>query len=141
MAESPSRYSSIQAIVGDVLKARVPHGVRCGGRGVCLGDLAHVEHISGAALLAQVIGINREVVGGARSGACGGGALRGGGGQAGARPDDRHDGIRRRLKEVGIAMERVPSNRGYMGDLYSQLARRRGSTARLSRAGPVASGR
>jgi V/A-type H+-transporting ATPase subunit B len=28
------------------------------------------------------------------------------------------------MKEVGIAMERVPSNRGYMGDLYSQLARR-----------------
>jgi V/A-type H+-transporting ATPase subunit B len=28
------------------------------------------------------------------------------------------------LKEVGIAMERVPSNRGYLGDLYSQLARR-----------------
>jgi V/A-type H+/Na+-transporting ATPase subunit B len=28
------------------------------------------------------------------------------------------------LKEVGIALERVPSNRGYMGDLYSQLARR-----------------
>ena len=28
------------------------------------------------------------------------------------------------LKEVGIAMERVPSNRGYVGDLYSQLARR-----------------
>ena len=28
------------------------------------------------------------------------------------------------LKEIGIAMERVPSNRGYMGDLYSQLARR-----------------
>ena len=28
------------------------------------------------------------------------------------------------LKEVGIAMERVPSNRGYMGDLYSQMARR-----------------
>lgn len=28
------------------------------------------------------------------------------------------------LKEVGIAMEHVPSNRGYMGDLYSQLARR-----------------
>lgn len=26
------------------------------------------------------------------------------------------------LKEVGIAMEQVPSNRGYMGDLYSQLA-------------------
>ena len=28
------------------------------------------------------------------------------------------------LKEVGIAMEHVPSNRGYIGDLYSQLARR-----------------
>ncbi|WP_310620108.1 V-type ATP synthase subunit B [Flexibacterium corallicola] len=28
------------------------------------------------------------------------------------------------LKEVGIAMERVPSNRGYLGDLYSQFAKR-----------------
>lgn len=28
------------------------------------------------------------------------------------------------LKEVGIALEHVPSNRGYVGDLYSQLARR-----------------
>ncbi len=28
------------------------------------------------------------------------------------------------LKEVGIALDRVPSNRGYLGDLYSQLARR-----------------
>ena len=28
------------------------------------------------------------------------------------------------LKEIGVAMERVPSNRGYMGDLYSQLAQR-----------------
>ena len=28
------------------------------------------------------------------------------------------------LKEIGISMEQVPSNRGYMGDLYSQLARR-----------------
>jgi V/A-type H+-transporting ATPase subunit B len=28
------------------------------------------------------------------------------------------------MKEVGIAMESVPSNRGYMGDLYSQMARR-----------------
>ncbi len=26
------------------------------------------------------------------------------------------------LKEIGIAMERVPSTRGYVGDLYSQLA-------------------
>lgn len=28
------------------------------------------------------------------------------------------------MKEVGLSLERVPSNRGYMGDLYSQLARR-----------------
>lgn len=28
------------------------------------------------------------------------------------------------MKEVGISMERVPANRGYMGDLYTQLARR-----------------
>jgi V/A-type H+-transporting ATPase subunit B len=28
------------------------------------------------------------------------------------------------LKEIGISMERVPSNRGYMGDLYTQLAQR-----------------
>lgn len=28
------------------------------------------------------------------------------------------------LKEISITMERVPSNRGYPGDLYSQLARR-----------------
>jgi V/A-type H+-transporting ATPase subunit B len=28
------------------------------------------------------------------------------------------------MKEISISMEHVPSNRGYMGDLYSQLARR-----------------
>jgi len=28
------------------------------------------------------------------------------------------------LKEVGVSLEHVPSNRGYSGDLYSQLARR-----------------
>lgn len=28
------------------------------------------------------------------------------------------------LKEIGIAMEKIPSNRGYMGDLYTQLAQR-----------------
>lgn len=28
------------------------------------------------------------------------------------------------MKEIGIAMERVPSNRGYLGDLYTRLARR-----------------
>ncbi len=28
------------------------------------------------------------------------------------------------LKEIGVSMEQVPSNRGYTGDLYSRLARR-----------------
>jgi len=28
------------------------------------------------------------------------------------------------LKEIAITMEQVPSNRGYPGDLYSQLAAR-----------------
>jgi len=28
------------------------------------------------------------------------------------------------LKEIGVAMERIPANRGYTGDLYSQLASR-----------------
>jgi V/A-type H+/Na+-transporting ATPase subunit B len=41
------------------------------------------------------------------------------------------------LKEVGISMERVPSNRGYMGDLYSQLARRYEKAAAYRDAGSV----
>lgn len=41
------------------------------------------------------------------------------------------------LKEVGIAMERVPSNRGYMGDLYSQLARRYEKACDYSKGGSV----
>ena len=41
------------------------------------------------------------------------------------------------MKEVGIAMERVPSNRGYMGDLYSQLARRYEKATDFSGAGSV----
>lgn len=41
------------------------------------------------------------------------------------------------LKEVGVAMERVPSNRGYLGDLYSQLARRYEKAARFRSAGSV----
>jgi V/A-type H+-transporting ATPase subunit B len=28
------------------------------------------------------------------------------------------------LKEIGVALERIPANRGYPGDLYTQLARR-----------------
>lgn len=41
------------------------------------------------------------------------------------------------MKEVGIAMERVPSNRGYLGDLYSQLARRYEKAAVFPGAGSV----
>jgi V/A-type H+/Na+-transporting ATPase subunit B len=41
------------------------------------------------------------------------------------------------LKEIGIAMERVPSNRGYMGDLYSQLARRYEKAADYQEGGSV----
>jgi V/A-type H+-transporting ATPase subunit B len=41
------------------------------------------------------------------------------------------------LKEVGIALDRVPSNRGYLGDLYSQLARRYEKAAIFPGAGSV----
>ena len=41
------------------------------------------------------------------------------------------------LKEVGISMERVPSNRGYMGDLYSQLARRYEKASDFAKGGSV----
>ena len=41
------------------------------------------------------------------------------------------------LKEIGISMERVPSNRGYMGDLYSQLARRYEKACDYTRGGSV----
>lgn len=41
------------------------------------------------------------------------------------------------MKEIGIAMENVPSNRGYMGDLYSQLARRYEKAADYQKGGSV----
>lgn len=41
------------------------------------------------------------------------------------------------LKEVGIAMEHVPSNRGYTGDLYSQLARRYEKACDFAQGGSV----
>ncbi|MGK7912783.1 MAG: V-type ATP synthase subunit B [Synechococcus sp.] len=41
------------------------------------------------------------------------------------------------LKEIGIAMDQVPSNRGYMGDLYSQLARRYEKAADYVQGGSV----
>ncbi|MBO9997662.1 MAG: V-type ATP synthase subunit B [Cyanobacteria bacterium SID2] len=41
------------------------------------------------------------------------------------------------LKEVSIAMDRVPANRGYPGDLYSQLARRYEKAADYVQGGSV----
>lgn len=41
------------------------------------------------------------------------------------------------LKEVSIAMDRVPANRGYPGDLYSQLARRYEKAADYAQGGSV----
>ncbi|MBE9170737.1 V-type ATP synthase subunit B [Pleurocapsales cyanobacterium LEGE 06147] len=41
------------------------------------------------------------------------------------------------LKEVSIAMDRVPANRGYPGDLYSQLARRYEKACDYARGGSV----
>jgi V/A-type H+-transporting ATPase subunit B len=41
------------------------------------------------------------------------------------------------LKEIGIAMDQVPSNRGYMGDLYSQLARRYEKACDFAQGGSV----
>ena len=41
------------------------------------------------------------------------------------------------LKEIGVAMEHIPSNRGYMGDLYSQLARRYEKACAYKGAGSV----
>ncbi|MEN8261245.1 MAG: hypothetical protein ABFS02_11780 [Pseudomonadota bacterium] len=41
------------------------------------------------------------------------------------------------MKEIGIALEHIPSNRGYMGDLYSQLARRYEKACDFSGAGSV----
>jgi V/A-type H+/Na+-transporting ATPase subunit B len=41
------------------------------------------------------------------------------------------------MKEIGIAMENIPSNRGYMGDLYSQLARRYEKAADYKNGGSV----
>ena len=41
------------------------------------------------------------------------------------------------LKEISIAMDRVPANRGYPGDLYSQLARRYEKAADYAKGGSV----
>lgn len=41
------------------------------------------------------------------------------------------------LKEIGVSMERVPSNRGYTGDLYSQLAMRYERACAFAGAGSI----
>ncbi len=41
------------------------------------------------------------------------------------------------LKEIGVSMERVPANRGYTGDLYSQLAMRYERACAFEGAGSV----
>jgi len=41
------------------------------------------------------------------------------------------------MKEIGIAVEHIPSNRGYMGDLYSPLARRYEKACDFKGAGSV----
>jgi V/A-type H+-transporting ATPase subunit B len=41
------------------------------------------------------------------------------------------------MKEIGIALERVPATRGYMGDLYTQLARRYEKACDFKGAGSV----
>ena len=41
------------------------------------------------------------------------------------------------LKEIGIALEHIPSNRGYMGDLYTQLAVRYEKACSFKGAGSV----
>ena len=41
------------------------------------------------------------------------------------------------MKEIGIAMEHIPSNRGYMGDLYTQLAQRYEKACDFKQAGSV----
>jgi V/A-type H+-transporting ATPase subunit B len=41
------------------------------------------------------------------------------------------------IKEIGISMERIPANRGYTGDLYTQLAKRYEKACNFKGAGSV----
>ena len=41
------------------------------------------------------------------------------------------------MKEIGVALERIPATRGYMGDLYTQLARRYEKACDFKGAGSV----
>src|ERR1700751_6397257 len=55
-------YSEILAIVGDIVRVKVPEEEDGNGIAPCLEDLAVVEAVDGTLSLAQVIGIKRDVV-------------------------------------------------------------------------------
>jgi V/A-type H+-transporting ATPase subunit B len=55
-------YSEILAIVGDIVRVKVPEEESGNGSSPCLEDLAVLEAVDGSLSLAQVIGIRRDVV-------------------------------------------------------------------------------
>jgi V/A-type H+-transporting ATPase subunit B len=55
-------YSEILAIVGDIVRVKVPEEESGNGMSPCLEDLAVLEAVDGNLSLAQVIGIKRDVV-------------------------------------------------------------------------------
>jgi hypothetical protein len=55
-------YSEILAIVGDIVRVKVPEEESGNGSSPCLEDLALLEAVDGSLSLAQVMGIKREVV-------------------------------------------------------------------------------
>jgi V/A-type H+-transporting ATPase subunit B len=55
-------YSEILAIVGDIVRVKVPEEESSNGISPCLEDLAVLEAVDGNLSLAQVIGIKRDVV-------------------------------------------------------------------------------
>src|SRR5271165_5895567 len=55
-------YSEILAIVGDIVRVKVPEEENGNGMTSCLEDLAVLEAVDGSLSLAQVIGIKRDIV-------------------------------------------------------------------------------
>src|SRR4029077_650805 len=55
-------YSEILAIIGDIVRVKVPEEEDGNGISPCLEDLAVLEAVDGTVSLAQVIGIKRDVV-------------------------------------------------------------------------------
>src|SRR6266436_3795233 len=55
-------YSEILAIVGDIVRVKVPEEENGNGNTSCLEDLAVLEAVDGSLSLAQLIGIKRDVV-------------------------------------------------------------------------------